>query len=261
MPEGCLPASTVPTTFGGFCFRSTTKTLLSGTFFHFVAVRLGIHRIGDQREFARRMDRQIGRRAGDRVLQRDRGDDNRRLGLRDIDDRERIVPRLALNRLAILVPAHLLVVADDHCLRHRRASNKRPDERRQSCNPARPRQSRHIPSAWFRRGKRAGCQCCAETRDAASGSRQPGLDRDGRGVMLNRARAACLGPMEGIAMDVAFLTIAELNRLYDKRELSPVEVTKALLARIAAHDGKLAQLSARHRGGRARPRRGRPNAN
>ena len=35
MPEGCLPASTVPTIFGGFCFRSTTKTRLSGTFFHF----------------------------------------------------------------------------------------------------------------------------------------------------------------------------------------------------------------------------------
>jgi aspartyl-tRNA(Asn)/glutamyl-tRNA(Gln) amidotransferase subunit A len=40
-------------------------------------------------------------------------------------------------------------------------------------------------------------------------------------------------------MDVAFLTIAELNRLYRSRELSPVEVTKALLARIAAHDGQL----------------------
>ena len=40
-------------------------------------------------------------------------------------------------------------------------------------------------------------------------------------------------------MDVAFLTIAELNRLYRGRELSPVEVTKALLARIAAHDGQL----------------------
>ena len=40
-------------------------------------------------------------------------------------------------------------------------------------------------------------------------------------------------------MDVAFLTIAELNRLYDQRELSPVEVTQALLDRIAAHDGKL----------------------
>ena len=40
-------------------------------------------------------------------------------------------------------------------------------------------------------------------------------------------------------MDVAFLTIAELNRLYDRRELSPVEVTKALLDRIAAHDGRL----------------------
>src|SRR5947199_7277561 len=40
-------------------------------------------------------------------------------------------------------------------------------------------------------------------------------------------------------MDVAFLTIAELNRLYRQRELSPVEVTKALLARIAAHDGNL----------------------
>ena len=40
-------------------------------------------------------------------------------------------------------------------------------------------------------------------------------------------------------MDVAFLTIAELNRLYDRRELSPVEVTQALLDRIAAHDGKL----------------------
>src|SRR5437763_4109118 len=40
-------------------------------------------------------------------------------------------------------------------------------------------------------------------------------------------------------MDVAFLTIAELGRLYRRRELSPVEVTKALLARIAAHDGRL----------------------
>src|SRR5205823_9011371 len=40
-------------------------------------------------------------------------------------------------------------------------------------------------------------------------------------------------------MDVAFLTIAELSRLYRQRELSPVEVTKLLLARIAAHDGKL----------------------
>src|SRR5206468_1403532 len=40
-------------------------------------------------------------------------------------------------------------------------------------------------------------------------------------------------------MDVAFLTIAELGRLYRQRELSPVEVTKALFARIAAHDGKL----------------------
>ncbi len=40
-------------------------------------------------------------------------------------------------------------------------------------------------------------------------------------------------------MDPAFLTIAELNRLYDRRELSPVEVTRALLDRIAVHDGKL----------------------
>ena len=40
-------------------------------------------------------------------------------------------------------------------------------------------------------------------------------------------------------MDPAFLTIAELNRLYAQRKLSPVEATKALLARIAAHDDKL----------------------
>ncbi len=40
-------------------------------------------------------------------------------------------------------------------------------------------------------------------------------------------------------MDIAFLTIAELQRAYRARELSPVEVTKALLQRIAAHDGKL----------------------
>src|SRR5438477_9165920 len=40
-------------------------------------------------------------------------------------------------------------------------------------------------------------------------------------------------------MDPAFLTIAELNRLYDRHELSPVEVTRALLDRIAAHDGNL----------------------
>jgi aspartyl-tRNA(Asn)/glutamyl-tRNA(Gln) amidotransferase subunit A len=40
-------------------------------------------------------------------------------------------------------------------------------------------------------------------------------------------------------MDPAFFTIAELNRAYDRRELSPVEVTQALLDRIAAHDGRL----------------------
>src|SRR5579862_88643 len=45
--------------------------------------------------------------------------------------------------------------------------------------------------------------------------------------------------LEGAPMDVAFLTIAELGRLYRRREVSPVEVTRALLARIAAHDEKL----------------------
>jgi aspartyl-tRNA(Asn)/glutamyl-tRNA(Gln) amidotransferase subunit A len=40
-------------------------------------------------------------------------------------------------------------------------------------------------------------------------------------------------------MEIAFLTIAELNRAYDRHELSPVEVTRALLDRIAAHDHKL----------------------
>jgi aspartyl-tRNA(Asn)/glutamyl-tRNA(Gln) amidotransferase subunit A len=40
-------------------------------------------------------------------------------------------------------------------------------------------------------------------------------------------------------MDVAFLTIAEVQRLYSRHELSPVEVTRALFRRIAAHDGKL----------------------
>jgi aspartyl-tRNA(Asn)/glutamyl-tRNA(Gln) amidotransferase subunit A len=40
-------------------------------------------------------------------------------------------------------------------------------------------------------------------------------------------------------METAFLTIAELGRLYDKRELSPVEVTRALLARIDKYDGRL----------------------
>jgi aspartyl-tRNA(Asn)/glutamyl-tRNA(Gln) amidotransferase subunit A len=40
-------------------------------------------------------------------------------------------------------------------------------------------------------------------------------------------------------MDPAFFTIAELNRLYDQREFSPVEVTQALLDRIAGHDATL----------------------
>ncbi len=39
-------------------------------------------------------------------------------------------------------------------------------------------------------------------------------------------------------MDIPFLTIAELGRAYQQRELSPVEVTRALLDRVAAHDGK-----------------------
>src|SRR2546423_72919 len=40
-------------------------------------------------------------------------------------------------------------------------------------------------------------------------------------------------------MDVAFMTIAELDRAYRGREVSPVEVTRALWARIAAKEGKL----------------------
>jgi Asp-tRNA(Asn)/Glu-tRNA(Gln) amidotransferase A subunit family amidase len=44
-------------------------------------------------------------------------------------------------------------------------------------------------------------------------------------------------------MDPAFLTIAELGRLYDRRELSPVEVTRSLLDRITAHDPKLHSFS------------------
>jgi aspartyl-tRNA(Asn)/glutamyl-tRNA(Gln) amidotransferase subunit A len=40
-------------------------------------------------------------------------------------------------------------------------------------------------------------------------------------------------------MDVAFLTIAELNRAYAQRELSPIEVTRHLFDRIAKHDAKL----------------------
>jgi aspartyl-tRNA(Asn)/glutamyl-tRNA(Gln) amidotransferase subunit A len=43
----------------------------------------------------------------------------------------------------------------------------------------------------------------------------------------------------GSPVDIPFLTIAELGRAYDRRDLSPVEVTRALLDRIAAHDGKL----------------------
>src|SRR5260370_1226484 len=44
---------------------------------------------------------------------------------------------------------------------------------------------------------------------------------------------------EDAPMDVAFLTIAELQRLYATHDLSPVEAAKALLGRIAAHDEKL----------------------
>jgi aspartyl-tRNA(Asn)/glutamyl-tRNA(Gln) amidotransferase subunit A len=40
-------------------------------------------------------------------------------------------------------------------------------------------------------------------------------------------------------MDIPFLTIAELRRAYDQRELSPVEVTRTLLDRVAAHDARL----------------------
>ena len=41
-------------------------------------------------------------------------------------------------------------------------------------------------------------------------------------------------------MEIPFLTIAELGRAYDRRELSPVEVTRALLDRVkdVAGDGR-----------------------
>jgi len=45
--------------------------------------------------------------------------------------------------------------------------------------------------------------------------------------------------VEARRMDIPLLTIAELRRAYDQRELSPVEVIRALLDRVAAHDARL----------------------
>ena len=80
------------------------------------AIRLRVHRIGDQREVARGVDRQVDRRSDDRVVQRNGGGDPRCRRLRNIDNRYRVITGRVRHRLAVGAERDLLVIADDHQL-------------------------------------------------------------------------------------------------------------------------------------------------
>ena len=217
MPEGCLPASTVPTIFGGFCLQIDDKDLVVRDVLPFR--RRPRSAFIELATSANSPDGWIARLTGGPTIVFGSGivaAIRRRVGFRDIDDRERVVPRLARDRLAVLVPADLLVVADDHRLRTRRPDGQRPDKCRQSRDPAalRPRQSRHIPSVCFRRRKRAAGDAAPRRAapQAAAVVSTGGLDRNGRGVMLEPP---------GRAVPVAEGGIANGCRVSDDRRAEP----------------------------------------
>ncbi len=74
-----------------------------------------VHRVGHQRELAVGRDAQVGRRAEDRVHQRQAGHDLRVGGVgADVDDGHRVVARRQQLQLAVFAPGDLVVDADHH---------------------------------------------------------------------------------------------------------------------------------------------------
>ena len=79
------------------------KTLSSGAFFRPAAVLPTFIELATNAISPGGMDREIGRRPDDRVHQRDRRGDLRRIGLRDVDDRQRVLAGGSRDRLAVFV--------------------------------------------------------------------------------------------------------------------------------------------------------------
>jgi hypothetical protein len=78
-----------------------------------VTVLGDVDRIGDQCDRVDGIDGDIGWRADNRVLQRQVGDDLRAFRIGEIEDDHRIFSGRRYDRLTLVVPQQLLVVADD----------------------------------------------------------------------------------------------------------------------------------------------------
>src|SRR5262249_19434154 len=89
------------------------------------AVLHPVDRVRDDRHALVRRDRQVHGRTEDRVHQRQRGDDLRRLATRDVDDRDRVLAWRDEAAVALGIERHLLVVADDHELGEGRRGGRR----------------------------------------------------------------------------------------------------------------------------------------
>src|SRR3954465_4405438 len=117
-PDGCLPALISSTLFGGLIFMSITWILSSGTCLSTspslitstesaTSARLFV---GSMARFTGGPRRGVlGGGAGEGVLEGQRGDDARRLGLGEIEDNDAVPSRERESKLTIVVPGDLFV--------------------------------------------------------------------------------------------------------------------------------------------------------
>ena len=119
-PDGCFAPVTVPASLGGLALRSITQILSLSTCLSASPSLIDGDRVRDQRDRAVGRDVEIDRRADHRVLQRQVGDGLRIHRIGEIDDQHRVLAGRRQDRLALVVPDQLLVVADDH-------ERRRPD--------------------------------------------------------------------------------------------------------------------------------------
>jgi hypothetical protein len=112
-PDGCFPTVTVPMALGGLALRSMMWTFV-GHLLQALAILDHIDGVGDERDRAGGIDGEVDRRPDHRVLQRKIGHDLWVHRVDKIDDQDGIVTGKRQQRLKLIVPQTLLVIADDH---------------------------------------------------------------------------------------------------------------------------------------------------
>ena len=158
---------------------------------------------------ARRRDRRIRRRADHGAVERDRGEDLQCCRVRHVDDRQRVFSGSAHSRLALLIEARFLVVADDHHLGERRVRSETANTIAATITPH-PSLDACIASSPNSSGPYRFCRNADPIRDARQGFRIDPVHRAqleckrtgvfrGNGIagVVERAVSKSAGPLTG----------------------------------------------------------------